>query len=78
MSVNAEGHFLATSLEFNGIGNELLVNIGSDNIYIFDVKKGSKHKSPDILSTIKRLEILIYAKSTFSHYHKINFYKYGP
>lgn len=52
LSVNEEGHFLSTNLEFNKSGNELLVNIGSDNIYIFDVKKNN-HASPDIFSTIK-------------------------
>uniref|UniRef100_A0A183BIB1 WD_REPEATS_REGION domain-containing protein n=1 Tax=Globodera pallida TaxID=36090 RepID=A0A183BIB1_GLOPA len=47
------GRFLATHLAFNKRGDELIVNISSDNIYIFDVRDPNKHSSPDVLFMLK-------------------------
>ncbi|KAL3123590.1 hypothetical protein niasHT_005135 [Heterodera trifolii] len=53
LHIGSEGRFLATHLAFNKRGDELIVNISSDNIYIFDVRDPDKHHSPDIFSTLK-------------------------
>lgn len=54
LSTSSESRFLATSLSFNQRGDELLVNMGSDNIYIFDVTHPGKHNHRDFFSAIKR------------------------
>ncbi|KAI3413750.1 WD and tetratricopeptide repeat protein [Globodera pallida] len=51
--LGSEGRFLATHLAFNKRGDELIVNISSDNIYIFDVRDPNKHSSPDVLFMLK-------------------------
>uniref|UniRef100_A0A914H495 UFSP1/2/DUB catalytic domain-containing protein n=1 Tax=Globodera rostochiensis TaxID=31243 RepID=A0A914H495_GLORO len=51
--LGSEGRFLATHLAFNKKGDELIVNISSDNIYIFDVRDPNKHSSPDVLFMLK-------------------------
>lgn len=52
LSLGAEGRLLATSLAFNQRGDELLVNLGSENIYIFDVT--SKTNQIDVLGALKK------------------------
>ena len=54
LMLGGEGRYLATHLAFNQRGDELIVNIGSDNIYIFDVRDPTKHNSPDVLGTLRR------------------------
>lgn len=45
---------LVTHLSFNQKGNEILVNISSDNIYVFNIRENSTESSPNVLNALNK------------------------
>lgn len=59
--INNEASYfsLVTHLAFNKRGNEILVNVGSDDIYIFNVKNSDGASSPDVFKVLEKFFFLI-------------------
>lgn len=51
---------LVTHLAFNRRGDEILVNIGSDDIYIYNVRESDSASSPDVLKVLHRFVFIAY------------------